>query len=53
MGATASFSYVGLICNGLGKLNRTFGMPKSVLIYVLDKGQYFDLETVFTQSCFP
>ena len=28
-------------------------MPKSVLYYVLDKGQYFDLESVFTHSCFP
>ena len=28
-------------------------MPKSVLPYELDKGQYFDPETSFTQSCFP
>ena len=28
-------------------------MPKSVLCYELDKGQYFDPETSFTQSCFP
>ena len=28
-------------------------MPKSVLCYFLDKGQYFNLESVFTQSCFP
>ena len=28
-------------------------MPKSVLRYDLDKGQYFDLETSSTQSCFP
>ena len=28
-------------------------MPKSVLCYELDKDQYFDLETSFTQSCFP
>ena len=28
-------------------------MPKSVHHYVLYKGQYFDPETSFTQSCFP
>ena len=28
-------------------------MPKYVLYYVLDKGQYFDLESVYTHSCFP
>ena len=28
-------------------------MPKSVLCYVQDKGQYFVLETYFTQSPFP
>ena len=28
-------------------------MPKSVLRYELDKGQYFDPETSYTQSCFP
>ena len=29
-------------------------MPKSsVLLYELDKGQYFDLETSYKQSCSP
>ena len=28
-------------------------MPKYVLSYVLDKGQCFNLESVFTQSYFP
>ena len=41
------------MCNGLDvKKNRTCNMPKSVFPYVLDKGQYFDPETSFTQSCF-
>ena len=41
-------------CNGLDvNLNRASIMPKSVLRYELDKGQYFGLETSFTQSCFP
>ena len=31
----------------------TSSVPKFVLRYVLDKGQYFDLESVFTHSCFP
>ena len=35
------------------KMNRTSSAPKSVLRYVLDKGQYFNLETSFTQSCSP
>ena len=26
-------------------MNRTSSVPKSVLRYILDKGQYFDLET--------
>ena len=40
-------------CNGLDVgMNRTSSVPKSVLRYVLDKGQYFYLETSFTQSCF-
>ena len=34
-------------------IKKTSSLPKSVLRYVLDKGQYFDLETSFTQSCFP
>ena len=33
-------------------MNKTSSMPKSILRYELDKGQYFDLETTFTQSCF-
>ena len=41
------------ICNGFDVMNRTSRVPKSVLRYVLDKGPYFDLETVFIQSCFP
>ena len=28
-------------------------MPKSVLCYELNKGQYFDPEISFNQSCFP
>ena len=40
-------------CKGLGVLNRTFSVPKSVLHYVLDKGQCSNLESVFTQSYFP
>ena len=44
----------GYKCNGLYvKKNRTSSMPKSVLCYVLDKGQYFDPETYFAQSCYP
>ena len=44
----------GYECNGLNvEMNRTSSNPKSVLGYVLDKGQYFHLETSFTQSCFP
>ena len=43
----------GKKCNQLDVLNRTSSMPKSILHYVLDKGKYFDLESVFTQSCFP
>ena len=31
----------------------TSSMLKSVFRYVLDKDQYFGLETVFAQSCFP
>ena len=32
-------------------MNRTFSVPKSVLRYVLDKGQYFDPETSFIFQC--
>ena len=34
-------------------MNRTSNMPKSFLRYELDKGQYSDVETSFTQSSFP
>ena len=34
------------------KMNRTSSIPKSVLHYVLDKGQFFYPETSFTQSYF-
>ena len=37
----------------LMSMNRMSSVAKSVLRYVLDKGQYFDLETSFTQSSFP
>ena len=33
-------------------MHRTSSVPKSVLCFELDKGQYFDLETSSTQSCF-
>ena len=39
------------LCNGRDVMNRTSSLLKSVLRYVLDKN--FDLETTFTQSCFP
>ena len=41
------------LCSRLGELNRTSSLSKSVLRYVLDKGQCFNLESVFTQSCLP
>ena len=50
------FRNQGKLVDGKGKyvkdpvsMKRTFGVPKSVLRYVLDKGQYFDQEISFTQ----
>ena len=37
-------SKVWYLCNGKVDVNRTSGMPKSVLHYLLDKDQYFGLE---------
>ena len=48
-GSAPAYNYV----IDLMLMNRTSRVPKSVLRYVLDKSQYFNLESVFTQSCFP
>ena len=46
--ANHDFKYLG---NRHDVMNWTSSMPMSVLPYVLDKGQYFGLKSVFTQSC--
>ena len=46
-------TFFSIIGHKLGYMNRTSSMPQSVLLYVLDKGQYFDPKNSFTQSCFP
>ena len=41
------------VWNGLTGINRTSSMPKSILRYVLDKGQYFNLESWLYPILFP
>ena len=41
------------ICNGTFVLNRTSIMPIFVLLYVLDKGQYFNLEFCLHPILYP